>query len=280
MAFLPAYTTVSAPGGAAPRAYALVLHGILGSGANWRTVARRLAEARPEWGFALVDLREHGRSRGAPEPHTVARAGEDLVGVARALAEDAPVRAAIGHSFGGKVALAFRAAGAAPLLQTWVADASPGARSEEEASHSDVARVLDLLQALPARFPDREAFVREVTARGFSRMLGSWLAMNLEPSGGGVRLALDLGAIRALLADFYRWDAWPELAREDAPGALHFVLADRSEAVSAADRDRLRELAVARPEGIGIHHLDAGHWLHVEALAPTVELLAGALATP
>lgn len=279
MAFIPAYSIVSAES-AAPQAYALVLHGILGSGGNWRTVARKLAQARPEWGFALVDLREHGRSGGAPPPHTVAAAAADLDGVVAELSDAAPVRAILAHSFGGKVALAFRDRGAAPLLQTWIADASPSARPEALTERPDVLRVLELLESLPARFSDREAFVRAVTDRGFSAMLGKWLAMNLEPRGGEVELGLDLGAIRALLTDYFERDAWPEVEREGAPGELRFVLGDRSDAVEEEARARLDALANERPTTLRAHHLDAGHWLHVEALGPLVDLLAEELAAP
>ena len=42
---------------AEPKMWLLMLHGIYGSGRNWGTIARRLVEARPEWGVLLVDLR-------------------------------------------------------------------------------------------------------------------------------------------------------------------------------------------------------------------------------
>ena len=63
--FVPHHALVTAEGGGAPSRWMLVLHGILGSGGNFRTIARRLVAARPEYGFALVDLRHHGQSPGA-----------------------------------------------------------------------------------------------------------------------------------------------------------------------------------------------------------------------
>lgn len=45
-----------------PDRYMLFLHGILGTRANWRGIARRFVDARPGWGAVLVDLREHGES--------------------------------------------------------------------------------------------------------------------------------------------------------------------------------------------------------------------------
>ena len=56
----------------------LVLHGILGSGANWATFARRRVEADPAESVALVDLRMHGRSQGAPPPHDLDRCVEEI----------------------------------------------------------------------------------------------------------------------------------------------------------------------------------------------------------
>src|SRR5262245_8884848 len=103
MAWLPPAVKV-APDGGAPRGWLLLLHGILGSGANWRTIARRVVTARPELGAVLVDLRMHGRSQGAPPPHTIDTAAGDLVHLAAELS----LAAVVGHSFGGKVALALR----------------------------------------------------------------------------------------------------------------------------------------------------------------------------
>ena len=51
-----AHTRVTAAG-ATPERWLLVLHGIYGSGRNWGSIARRLVDARPEWGVLLVDLR-------------------------------------------------------------------------------------------------------------------------------------------------------------------------------------------------------------------------------
>src|SRR5580692_7313306 len=102
----------------------LVLHGILGSGNNFATIARRLAAACPAWGFALVDLRMHGQSQGAPPPHTIAAAAEDLGRLEEGLRS--PVAGVMGHSFGGKVALAYAARAQHELDQVWVLDASPG----------------------------------------------------------------------------------------------------------------------------------------------------------
>src|SRR5688500_12574158 len=55
------HSLVTAPD-AKPSRWLLFLHGLLGSGANWRSFARRLVEAHPSWGAVTVDLRLHGAS--------------------------------------------------------------------------------------------------------------------------------------------------------------------------------------------------------------------------
>src|SRR5437879_732681 len=88
-----------------PERWMLFLHGIFGRGGNWRTIAQRWVTAHPRWGAALVDLRMHGRSTGIRGPHTVAAAARDLRALEERLAGG--VRGVLGHSFGGKVALAY-----------------------------------------------------------------------------------------------------------------------------------------------------------------------------
>lgn len=283
--FVPHHSFVTAPG-AVPAQWMLVLHGIYGSGANWRTFAGKLVERQPDWGLVLVDLRMHGRSQDAPPPHTVAAAAADLGALRDVLARDGKrVRAIAGHSFGGKVALAYRASPAGDALDhTWVFDASPTAfPAAMDATSNTVIQVLRMLAALPPRFDSRSAFVAHVTGQGFAPMLASWLAMNLEaapagdPSGGYV-MRLDPAVMEALLRDFHGFDAWPALA--GGPGTAHVIIAGASNTVDAADRRRMDEL-IAGGAALTVDVIPgASHWLHVDALDALVDLVSGALARP
>ena len=98
----------------------LFLHGILGTRANWRGIARRFVEARPEWGAVLVDLREHGDSLGLPAPHSLHAAAEDVAELERSLA--VPVEGALGHSFGGKVVLEWLRSRQGLHTEAWTID--------------------------------------------------------------------------------------------------------------------------------------------------------------
>jgi len=273
-AFIPHHALVSAPD-ADPSRWMLVLHGILGSGANFRSFARRLAAASPDWGFVLVDLRVHGQSLDAPPPHTIAAAAADLVRLGDRLGR--PIAGVMGHSFGGKVALAYTAARARdPLEQVWVLDASPGTRCEGEGA---TERVLRMLRALPQPLPSRERFLEIVAAHGHPPAIGEWLAMNVRRADDGLRFRLDLDAIAALLDDYFAVDLWPALERADGTRALHVVVAERSSALDREDRVRLHAAAAREPRVVPHLVAGAGHWVHVDAPDALFAMVSAALAS-
>lgn len=259
--------------GAAPRAWALWTHGIYGSGGNWRAIARQVVARRPEWGVVLVDLRQHGRSDGGTPPHTIAACADDLAALAATLAAAGrPVSAALGHSFGGKVVLALRPRLA--LAQTWVLDSTPSARPDAwNAPANSVREVWEAMHALDRAWPRRDDFVAAMVARGHAPALAQWVAMNLvADSQGDYRLRLDLEAVQALLRDYYVVDLWAALDDPTLAGDAHVVVAARSSTISAADRVRLAALATT--VRLQVHTLDVDHWLHIEAPAAVVELVA------
>ncbi len=258
-----AHTLVRAPG-ASPARWMLFLHGIFGSGANWRTIARRWVAERPQWGAVLVDLRMHGQSQGLAGPHTVLAAARDL----RALEGLVPgeVSGVVGHSFGGKVALAYVVERAGALAHAFILDSNPGARPHARGSEGTL-NVLRVLEAVPPHIASREAFVADLGAAGISRETSEWLAMNVvKGPGEGYRLRLDLPAVRALLEDYLAVDLWNVV--EDPPGdtSIHLVIGGRSEVFAPEDRARAERAARDLPARVDVVTLpDAGHWVHVDA---------------
>jgi len=244
--------------GARPRKTIAFLHGILGSGGNLRTIARRFVDARPSWTAWLVDLRGHGRSpKGTPDPSLEA-AARDVVGLTARAAQ--PLVAIAGHSFGGKVALEALRIGTGSLEHVLTIDSMPGAREPMRGEDSALA-VIETLESLPRTFASKSAFVDAIMAAGHGRALAQWLALSLERSDGGVRFALDLREVRALLVDYFARDLWPVVEQPQGDARLHLVIGDRSTSYSAADRERARALAGDR---VSVDLLPAGHWVHVD----------------
>jgi pimeloyl-ACP methyl ester carboxylesterase len=259
------------------------LHGILGSGSNFRTLARRFVEACPGWGAVLVDLRMHGASVGFSPPHTVAAAAEDVVAAVAGMGSSpsaspsattvgGAVAGVLGHSFGGKVALLF-----AERMETaqvvWVLDSNPGARPDGAGS-DEVLRVLAVLRGLPPTFATREAFVEAVMAEGISAPTTQWLAMNVRPSGDAFRFRIDLDAIDELLRDYWHLDLWPIAEAPPARLRVHHVLGARSTVYGAAARERAERAADARPDRVFVHVVEeAGHWVHSDRPDAVLSLL-------
>lgn len=254
--------------GEEPRSWLVLTHGMYGTGGNWRGIARKINERRPEWGVVLCDLRNHGRSDSGEPPHTVDACAADVVAMIGELVET-PVRALAGHSFGGKVMLAVRMH--VRVAQTWLLDSTPFARTHPTETETETAdgalRVLEMLERMPTTWESREAFVQAVLAEGHGQAFTQWLAMNIVPRDGTFVLRMPLAALGEMMDDYRQVDRWDQ-ALAPQRGELEIVVADRGGVFTQADLARV----VNPPPFIHVHHVAAGHWLHVEAATAVVDL--------
>jgi pimeloyl-ACP methyl ester carboxylesterase len=253
---------------ATPARWLFVLHGIYGAGRNWSTIARRVARARPAWGVVLVDLRQHGGSQGFAGPHTVAAAAKDIRILADAIGRRSD--AVLGHSFGGKVALAHAESAPPGLRQVWVVDSTPEAR----APSGSAWRLLQVVRSLPARFDSRDALVEGLEREGFAAQVGQWMATNLVHRDGAYTWRFDLDSLEELLRDFFRTDLWSVVEDPPAGVALHFVKAEESSVLGDEASARIRAAGAA----IDLVALPGGHWLNADNPDALVALLEDGLA--
>lgn len=256
------------PRGDRPRRWSWFLHGIFGAGRNWRSVARRLVEDEPDRGALLLDLRLHGDSTGMPGPHTVAACGRDLEDTAENGAPR-PDRV-VGHSFGGKVALAHLDQPGEPPSGVWVVDCPPSAREPE----GDAIRLLEVLEREPGPFGAREEAVEAVRRHGFSERVARFMATNLEQEGDALRWRLDREGVESLLMDFFHTDLWSVV--QDPPGetVLHFVQATGSDALREEECRRIEAAGEAHGRA-RLHRVAGGHWLNVSNPEGLLELMRG-----
>lgn len=270
---------------AEPDRWLYVLHGIFGAGRNWGSVARRVVRARPDWGVLLVDLRQHGASQGFAAPHTIDAAISDLAVLA---STEMPAAAVLGHSFGGKVALAFAATRPEGLRQVWIVDSTPEAREPGGTAW----RMLEVVRGLPDAFASRDELVDVLEAAGFARPVGQWMATNLVPVDGALSWRFDLSALEELMLDFFPLDLW-DVIEQPPPGvAIHVVKASESSVLSPAAIRRV-EAAGAALTGtadsrdgepgpqtnrvVTLHEVAGGHWLNADNPAALVDLLVAQL---
>lgn len=259
MTFVPHHRLI-APSGAGKLAF--VLHGALGSGQNFTRFVQRLAAARPEYRYALVDLRHHGQSAGAPPPNTLAACAADLAALSAALGDEPAL--VIGHSFGGKVALEFARQGlSSALAQVWVLDSLPGAPADP--GDSEITRVIAAVRSVPMPAASRRDVTESLVQHsGLSSGLAEWMGTNLKRSADGrYTWVFDVDAIEELMRDYFRVELWPFLEAPRERPELHLVVAERSDRWTPELRARARALPPSTR--VSYHALpNSGHWVHVD----------------
>lgn len=249
----------------------LMLHGIYGRGRNWLAVARTLVERRPDWCCWLADMRHHGDAHPAAETGTLAALAGDIE--TWAAGEGLTLDAVLGHSFGGKVALAYAGRTAGRPLQTWVIDSTPEAKPPSGSAWD----MLGIVRNLPETFASRQEAIAGIEAGGFSTEVAQWMSTNLTHEAGTFRWKLDFDVMEQLLHDFFETSLWSVL-EPGAPGHdIHVLKATQSRVISPATVDRLTQLEAHPVDGharVHLHQRDGGHWIHAESPEVVVELLA------
>jgi pimeloyl-ACP methyl ester carboxylesterase len=252
--------------GDGPQPLAL-LHGFLGSARNLATLAQGLTAGAPQYSVYAFDLRGHGAS--APLP-----ADADLGAVSRDLIDNLDRLGTlpwtlVGHSLGGRVALA--AAGLAParVAHLTLLDITPS----RVAPGGETARVVEALVGAPDRAERREAFRAWFAEAGLPPPMIDWLLMNVVRDGDELRWRIDRRALAAFYPRINADDLWP-VVESSRPYAVQLVRGGASPYVPDADCRRL-EAAGARVDTVD----GAGHFLHVDRPAETLErILKGLLA--
>jgi pimeloyl-ACP methyl ester carboxylesterase len=105
--------------------------------------------------------------------------------------------------------------------------------------------------------------------------------MNLERvpgEGAGYPFGIDVGAVRAMLDDYFLEDLWEVVEAPPGRMRVEMIVGERSTVLDASDRARLAAAALRQPARVRAHIVaGAGHWVHVDAPDATIGLLAESL---
>jgi esterase len=240
----------------------VVLHGLFGSGTNWRTIARRLAH---EHRVLLVDLRNHGAS-----PHAATMGYAEMAADVRALLDreglDAPL--VLGHSMGGKTAMRLALETPSRVGALVVVDIAPARSPGEHRGVLGALAALDL-GGLRRRSEADAALAPAIPDPG----LRQFLLQSLAAGEHGLQWRLNLPAITAAQDELVDFPPPPPGARY--PGPVLFVHGERSEYLTPGHREAVRALF---PEAHLVGVPDAGHWVHAEQPDAFLEALRPFLA--
>ena len=228
----------------------VLLHGLLGQGRNLGFVQRRLGVGRLGVGRRAIalDLRNHGGSPHGPGMTYGAMAG-DVIATLGAMA--ALPCAFIGHSMGGKVAMAAALTAPEAVTRLMVADIAPAPSDSRFGAIIAAMRGLRLDAGLTRAAADAALaeVVEEAGVRGF-------LLQNLR-FGAKPEWRVGLEEIAAGLADVLDW---PDFAATYG-GPTLFLGGARSDYIRPEHRAVIRGLF---PRARMAILRDAGHWLHAD----------------
>lgn len=226
----------------------LIAHGLLGSARNWSSLGKRLARARK---VVAVDMRNHGDSPRDPDTSYAAMA-DDL---AQAVAQHAGGKAdVLGHSMGGKAAMALALSQPELVRRLVVADIAPVAYDH---SHADILAAMAALD-LP-RVTRRVEADRALAAAIPDAAMRAFVVQNLVIEDGRARWRPDIESLSAGMAGLVGFpDRFPH-PRFDGP-ALFLRGGASDYAAPSTYAAILARFPLARIETLA----DAGHWLHAE----------------
>ena len=242
----------------------VMLHGIYGRGRNLRSVAQLVVAARPDYACWLVDLPYHGDSSAGQFGDTVSGLAQDVrTWIGRAAVESTAI---LGHSYGGKVALAIASQERDRALQIWVIDSTP----EMKPPGGSAWAMLQIARDLPREVNTRDDAVAGLMDSGVERGVAQWMAQNLTLSNGRYRWKLDFDAMERLLRDFFATDLWDVVESPNHSHDIHFLKASESSTISDAAVSRLEAADANR---VHVHHRTGGHWIHAESPQVVADLL-------
>jgi esterase len=225
-----------------------ILHGLFGSGRNWRSVAQHLAARHRVLSF---DLRNHGASPWA-DGMTYGEMVEDLRATLRTRGIERC--ALLGHSMGGKIAMLMALLHPGEVDRLVIVDIAPAANPPNLLAYIHAMRTVAL------RGVKRRAEVDVALAGAVPDPAErAFLLQNLVIDEEAARWRLNLEAIER---DFPEIVGFPDLAAGTAyRGPALFVAGARSNYIQPEHVPAIRRLF---PQARIVRIEDAGHWVHAE----------------
>jgi pimeloyl-ACP methyl ester carboxylesterase len=239
----------------------IVLHGLFGSQANWKPVARRLSG---QFRVHTVDLRNHGSSPHHEEVNYAVMADDLLAFMEH---EKIPDACFLGHSLGGKVAMQFALLHPEQTRKLAIVDIAP--RAYESVNDEVFSALRGLyLSKLRTRTEADEALAAHIPNHATRRFLLTNLVFDPER---GPHWRVNLDALHAQREQLIA--AVGGMVPFDKPTL--FIRGELSDYINDSDRVQIEQLF---PRA----HIEtiprAGHWVHVDAPDAFLNCVQGFLA--
>ena len=226
----------------------VVLHGLFGSGRNWRTIARALSDHHTVY---TVDLRNHGGSRWADAMDYGVMA-DDVLAFFDEHGLQQP--ALMGHSMGGKAAMALALMHTDRVKSLVVVDIAPIVYSDRMNAFAEAMRTPQVLAAAT-----RTEVQRRLEPLLPDPSVAPFLMQNLVMSNDHYDWRINLAAISSHMQDIADFPPALRDRRFDRP--LTVISGETSTYVPHHDTSSFTPMFPrARVEVIA----GAGHWVHAD----------------
>lgn len=235
----------------------VIVHGLFGSKRNWSSIAKQLGRTHR---IIAVDQRNHGDSPWADE-HTYPDMAADLAELIRKHADGRAT--VIGHSMGGKAAMALALADPDLVERLVVVDIAPAPSGGTLIDYVHTMAALDLTD-----FTRRSEVEAALTDSIPEPAIRAFLAQNVATGEDGLRWQLNL---KALADNFDAILEFPDYDDASAyPGQTHFIAGGRSDYIQPHHQTEIERLF----PGAAIDVIaDAGHWVHAEQPKAFIETI-------
>ncbi|MCB9026944.1 MAG: alpha/beta hydrolase [Bdellovibrionaceae bacterium] len=243
------------------------LHGLLGSGANWRKITPSFVG---DFEILLLDQRGHGRSFQPAFGYNPEDYAQDLNNILQELGWSKVNL--VGHSMGGRNALVFADLYPEKVRKLVIEDIGPNKNTES----SD--KIKKLINLVPVPFANRNEardffhseFLELIQNQPHPELLSQYFYSNISEnaqkqldwrfSKPGVFATLDEGRIK---------ERWSELERLNVP-----TLVIRGEKSDELSPDVFNRMMACNSWVQGVEIEDCGHWVHSEKPKEFIELVS------
>lgn len=238
-----------------------IIHGLYGASDNWMQIAKNLS---PDYQIISIDLRNHGSS-----PHDISHNYDDLVSDLAWLFHELEIEKAhiLGHSMGGKVAIAFAADYPERILSLSVADIAPRNYLETPASaiqYDFHKRILNTLSDLKlSAYKSRKEVDQDLKKTIPEQMVRQFILKNLHRSKSAFEWKINVPVLKAHLdhiisgVDYKEYD-------DRIPILLYPVLFIKGELSGYIQNDDEKIIKIMYPEATIVTIKEASHFLHAE----------------
>lgn len=226
----------------------IVMHGLFGSGTNWRSFARALSD---KWQVHLLDLRNHGQTAHA-ESMTYPEMANDVAAYMDASGLQSAV--ILGHSMGGKVAMRFALEWPERTDRLVVADIAP---THSDHDHLPIIAAMEDLQL--DRIERRDQAFQALAGAIPDPGLRQFLLQNLVADSGAFRWRINLDAVKSNLPALHGFPL--DDINQKFSGPALFIRGQFSDYVPESTIPVIRTLFL---QASIVTIENAGHWIHAE----------------